>query len=202
MEQNLTKEQIEEIKKKMADMPPEELKALIKQQCLFCQISEGKIPGKKIYEDDKVMAVLDINPASRGHTLVFLKEHYQVLAQAPDNLVGYLFKVVNKLSSKIFEVLHPGGTNIFVANGQLAGQNAPHAIVHIIPRYENDKIPLAWNPTKVEEAELNKLVQSLEIKSKLVEDSDQIPTVSEPPKLQESDEEEKPYTDENKRVPI
>jgi len=205
MKQTLTKEQVEEIKRKMAEMPPEKLKELIKQQCLFCQISYGNVPSKKVYEDDKIMAVLDINPASNGHTLVFTKDHYQVLAQMPDTLVGYLFKVVNKLSSRIFDVLKADGINIFVASGQLAGQNAPHAIVHIIPRYEQDNIPLSWNPTKVSDGELDKVKASLEVKKKLVEEDVIVPQFVETQKEEKSQKTEKKdklNIEKGKRVPI
>ena len=82
----MTPEQRAEIEKKLAQMSPEELAALQQQQCIFCQIVQGKIPARSLYEDDKVRVVLDINPASPGHCLIIPKDHYMVLPQVPKDI--------------------------------------------------------------------------------------------------------------------
>jgi len=155
----------EEQQKKMdeilSQLPPEEVEALRQQQCPFCMINAGKIPAKTIYEDDIVKAVLDINPANKGHILLFPKTHYQFLFMMPDNEISRIFQVANKLSKIVFETLGAQGTNIFVANGQAAGQNAPHVLVHVIPRFENDKVGLLWQPKKAEDSELEEIAAKL-----------------------------------------
>ena len=93
----LTPEQQEELQEKLKNMSPEELQEFQKKQCIFCQIIAGKIPSKKIYEDEKCLAVLDINPAAKGHLLLLPKEHYAIMPQIPDKILSHLFLVSKKL---------------------------------------------------------------------------------------------------------
>ncbi len=69
-QQQMTPEQAEAMQEKLKQMSPEELKDFQKKQCIFCQIIDGKVASKKIYEDDKMIAILDINPAAKGHVLL------------------------------------------------------------------------------------------------------------------------------------
>ena len=174
----LTPEKIEEIKKQLMDLGPEEqqekLKELLatlnpeeqeqlvgKRECPFCLMGQGKIPVKTVYEDGDVQAILDINPANKGHILLFPKNHAGVLAQVPDNIIKKMFSVANKLATAMFEATKAAGTNILVANGPVAGQTAPHVIVNIIPRFEGDKIAIGWQPTKADDAELESLAEKI-----------------------------------------
>ncbi|QQG39121.1 MAG: HIT family protein [Candidatus Woesearchaeota archaeon] len=166
MPKNVSPEQVKEIQEKLKNMSPEELKSFVAQQCLFCQISSGKIPSRKIYEDDDVIAILDINPAADGHTLLIPKEHYQIIGQIPDDFLGHIFVVANKLGLVIAETLQATGYNVFVANGASAGQNAPHAIIHIIPRNENDDVGLMWQAHKGDEQKLDSVFDNLASKLK------------------------------------
>ena len=134
----------------LARLAPEQISFLQSQQemksCPFCDIVSGKLESRKIYEDEQVLAILDINPSNKGHILLMPKKHYVVLAQMSDNELSYLFKIANHLSKKVFELLKVEGTNIFVANGRAAGQVVPHILIHIIPRTEGDGINLNWVP--------------------------------------------------------
>ena len=130
-------------------------------QCPFCLIVEGKIPSQKVYEDDYVTAVLDINPATKGHTLVMPKKHYTLTAQMPDNELAHLFMVVNNLAKHLFSSLKAAGTNIFLANGAVAGQKAPHVFIHVIPRYEGDGVNFQWEGKKAEDEELVKIREEI-----------------------------------------
>ncbi len=188
MDQSIfSEEQIEEINK-ISQLPEEEQKQLLPeflknlsqeqlnalkqsqpQQCPFCLIVENKIKANKLYEDNEIIAALEINPASLGHTIVFPKKHIQILTQLND--AGKLFNVVNKLSSVLFETLNAQGTNILVSNGSAAGQMIPHLIVEIIPRFANDKLSFNLPRKKASEVELEKVMAK--IKSK--------PTFSEKP---------------------
>ncbi len=116
--------------------------------CEFCAILNGDFESEELYTDDKVTAVLHLKPASPGHILLFTKEHYPIIEQVPDFVVGHAFKVANKLSTAIFESLSVQGTNIVVENGTAAGQSIAHFSVHVIPRNENDGLKLEWQPTK------------------------------------------------------
>ena len=127
----------------------------VRESCIVCQIVGNKIPSKKIYEDELVMVVLDVNGANPGHCFVMPKNHYPIIAQAPDIEIGRLFQVSNKISSAIFEALGAQGTNIFVANGVHAGQTVAHFTINVIPRKENDGINLQWQAKQLSEEEMS-----------------------------------------------
>ena len=124
-------------------------------ECVVCQIIDGEIPSKKIYEDDDIIAILDFNGANPGHTFVMPKQHTPILEQIPPHIIGKLFNVANKISSAIFDALKVQGTNIFVANGVPAGQKVAHFMVNVIPRKENDGINLQWQPRQLSEEEMS-----------------------------------------------
>ena len=132
----------------LANMSPEQMQELQKQNCIFCHIISGKVASKKIYEDDKVLAILDINPANPGHILLLIKEHYQVMPQIPDDEISHIFMVAKAISHACLKALNSQGTNIFIANGALAGQKAPHFMLHIIPRANVDGIKIFDLPEK------------------------------------------------------
>lgn len=144
------------------NLSPEEILELQRKNCIFCKIIKKEIPSNEIYSDDKVSVILDINPANDGHCIILPKEHYQILPQIPDDLIGYLFTAAKKTSRSLLKALAVKGTTIFVANGAVAGQKAPHFMIHVIPRKKGDllfQIP----KNKADEAKLN------EIKTKLSE---------------------------------
>src|SRR3989344_799061 len=116
--------------------------------CEFCAIVGGDFESEEIYQDEKVVAVLHLKPAAPGHVLLFTKEHFPIIEQVPDFIVGHVFTVANKLSTAIFESLGVQGTNIIIENGTAAGQSIAHFSVHIIPRNENDGLKLDWQPAK------------------------------------------------------
>ncbi|HLD15515.1 MAG TPA: HIT domain-containing protein [Candidatus Nanoarchaeia archaeon] len=157
------KQQIE-LQKFLKTLNPEQIEFLTKNQkgeCPFCSIVSGKIPAKKIHEDDTVIAALDIRPANPGHLIVFPKKHYSLTAQMPDNEASHLFKIANKLAGKVFDVVKAEGTNIFVANGFVAGQTSPHVLVHVIPRFKDDNVIFQWEPKKIDNKENEKILSSL-----------------------------------------
>ncbi len=108
------------------------------QQCVFCKIIKGEIPSKKIYEDNIISAILDINPANLGHMLLLPKTHYQIMPQVPETELGHMFKIAKHLSNCILKANLANSSTIFVANGAGAGQKAPHFMIHVIPRLKND----------------------------------------------------------------
>ena len=157
----LTEEQLKQMQEKVKSMSPEELKEFQKQQCIFCHIVSGKAVAKKIYEDDHCMAILDINPANPGHLLLMPKEHYQIMPLIPEDELKHLAMVAKALSHILLKSLKAQGTNIFIANGTVAGQKAQHFMVHIIPRKEGDNIGLEIPEKKISKKEL------LDVKEKL-----------------------------------
>lgn len=109
--------------------------------CIFCKIIQGEIPSYKVYEDDKVLAILDISQATKGHTLVMPKMHYETIFDLNDEITAHLYQVVQKIS-KHYQTKIPNlkGLNLLNNNLPKAGQTVPHYHVHIIPRYEDDNL--------------------------------------------------------------
>src|SRR3989344_1512891 len=191
MESPLTKEQLDELNQ-IVKLPveeqrralqeftrkltPEQLEFLKKQQggCVFCSIIERKIESKKVYEDEKFLAVLDINPANKGHVLLMPKKHYEVLAQVED--VGELFNLANNIARSIFESVKAEGTNIIVNNGTVAGQMVPHVVVNIIPRFKDDKVKVGWEKTEISDEEMDNVAKEISenLKNKIVKKEEKI----------------------------
>lgn len=126
----------------MVNLTPEQQKAIEQQKanCPFCKIIKDEIPSKKIYEDDKCIAILDINPAFKGHTLLVPKEHYPILPLVPEEIFEHLAKTIKELSGCIKKGALVFGDNVFIANGVVAGQQSQHMVIHIIPREKGDMI--------------------------------------------------------------
>lgn len=112
----------------------------MKNNCVFCAIAANEIPSFKVYEDDLVLAYLDINPFSKGHTLVIPKEHSSGLLDTPDETLAALVARVKKVASHLKSTLPCDGFNILQNNGEAAGQTVMHIHFHIVPRYGNEEI--------------------------------------------------------------
>ena len=152
---------IEDVQEKIKDMSPEELGEFQKKNCIFCQIVDGKVNSKKVYEDDKVLAILDINPANPGHILLLPKEHYQIMPQLDAKILRHISKTVKLLSNVALRALQATGTTVFIANGIAAGQRAQHFMVHIIPRKEDDGLTINIPENKAKEFDLEVIRKKL-----------------------------------------
>lgn len=119
------------------------------KDCVFCKIIEGEIPSFKVHEDENVLAFLDANPVSKGHTLVVPKEHVETIHRAGemDYMWGAIVKVVNALQA----AFDPAGINIDQNNGEVAGQEVFHMHFHVTPRYTGDEIRLEYDRDELEE---------------------------------------------------
>lgn len=132
------------------ELTPEQKKMLEEQkkQCPFCQIIAGKIPSQKVYEDDLLFSVTDINPAAKGHILLFPKEHYPILPLIPPETFKAMFQKAKELSNSVEKGALATGSMIVVANGRAAGQQSAHFMLHIIPREKGDKLDVLNIPEK------------------------------------------------------
>jgi histidine triad (HIT) family protein len=124
----------------LKNMSPEEIAELQKQNCIFCKIIKGEIPAIKVYESDLVIAILDINPAKKGHVLVLPKEHHPILPLIPPETFTELFSTAQLLSESIKQAMMVPAISLFIANGAVAGQQSPHFLFHIIPREPGDNL--------------------------------------------------------------
>ena len=105
--------------------------------CIFCKIVRGDIPCYKVYENDSVIAWLDILPLSKGHLLVVPKNHYQNIHETPEETLCEVMKVARLMANKIKEELHPEAILINQNNGEKAGQTIMHYHMHIKPIYSD-----------------------------------------------------------------
>lgn len=129
--------------------------------CIFCKIIAGEIPSHQVYEDDATVAFLDINPASRGHTLVVPKHHTNGLYDIEPDALSNVAVVAQRIALRIRDVLHPDGLNIVQNSGAAAGQAVFHYHVHVIPRWHGDDV-LKWKrPSEPDSATLGAIAAEL-----------------------------------------
>ena len=103
------------------------------EDCVFCKIGAGTIPSNKVYEDDRVLAFLDIHPKGPGHTLLIPKAHYRWFEEMPDELYDHVFRTAKKLS---LEMKQKGADHVQLG---IVGKDVPHVHVHFIPRVEGQR---------------------------------------------------------------
>lgn len=129
--------------------------------CPFCLIAEGKLDAKIVYSDGTFLGILDINPANPGHVLLFPKFHYTSLGDMNDDLASRMFVVAKRLSNVLLETLHAKGFNMFLANGQIAGQKVPHVLLHLIPRFDQDGLVFTWKPKTLSESDMKNVADAI-----------------------------------------
>ncbi len=118
--------------------------------CIFCKIVKGEIPSARIYEDDFTIALIDINPSSRGHSIVIPKNHAGNIFEISAEDWGHVQETVRRVATAAENALSADGVNIIMNNRESAGQTVHHAHVHIIPRYTNDGLR-PWPHSKLTE---------------------------------------------------
>lgn len=110
------------------------------ETCIFCKIVAGEIPSDKVYEDDEVMAFLDIRPISRGHSLVVTKKHFPDFLSTDDSALENLIPKIKKIASAVMKSVKADGVNISTNHGAAAGQVVFHLHFHLIPRFTSDHL--------------------------------------------------------------
>ena len=129
--------------------------------CVFCKIINNEFSSYKVYEDEEVLAILDLSQTTYGHTLVMPKKHYDNMLAIPQNEWAHLMEVVKILSEKIVTKLNAKGFNILINTNEAAGQTVNHLHVHIIPRYdEKDTIEIIMHENDYNKEELLKTLSN------------------------------------------
>ena len=121
-----------------------------------------------IFEDDKVFVAIPEKPAVAGHVIVTPKNKIPIVEAVPDDVFAHMSMIANKLSIALFEGLQAGGTNIILCNGLPAGQKAAQVLMHVIPRRQDDQLPLDWEPKQLGQEQLNELEQKIKEEAKSV----------------------------------
>jgi histidine triad (HIT) family protein len=115
--------------------------------CIFCKIVAKLLPANFVYEDDEIIAFLDIRPINPGHTLVIPKNHAANLKELDSQLGGRLFQVAGQIAAALRKSgLRCEGINVWLADGKAAFQEVPHIHIHVIPRFKGDGLRLKAGP--------------------------------------------------------
>lgn len=130
--------------------------------CIFCKIVAGDVPSSKVYEDDEVLAFLDITQVTKGHTLVIPKQHHRNLLEMNAETASTLFAHVPQIAQHLKEKLGASGLNIINNNEEVAGQTVFHTHVHLLPRFdETDDLKIHFTAHEPDFAALSALAQEL-----------------------------------------
>ena len=115
--------------------------------CIFCQIVEGTLPSSKVYEDEICLAFMDIQPVNPGHMLLAPKMHFADLTDLPVNIGAHLFQVAQRIALTLPKTtLKSEGVDLFLADGEAAGQEIFHVHLHVIPRFIDDGFGFTFGP--------------------------------------------------------
>lgn len=131
--------------------------------CIFCKIINGEIPSATIYEDEEFKAILDRFPANKGHVLILPKQHSANIFDIDSQQAGRLFVLATKIAREMKKSLGFEHLNIMQNNGTIAGQTVFHFHLHLIPRYENDGITIAYQPMDLTDAQIEDMRKKLEM---------------------------------------
>ncbi|ESU89357.1 protein hit [Streptococcus pyogenes GA03799] len=132
------------------------------ENCIFCSIIQGDIPSSKVYEDEQVLAFLDISQTTKGHTLVIPKQHVRNLLEMTAEIASHLFARIPKIARAIQSATGAIAMNIINNNEALAGQTVFHAHVHLVPRYnEEDGISIQYTTHEPDFPVLEKLARQI-----------------------------------------
>ena len=130
--------------------------------CLFCKIVSGELPATRVAEDDRTIAFMDINPATRGHVLVIPRVHTADLhAIDPDDLAACAY-TAQRVAGRARDALGADGVNLLNSTGAAAWQTVFHFHVHVIPRYDADPLRLPWMPEPGDREQIAAAARDLE----------------------------------------
>jgi histidine triad (HIT) family protein len=130
------------------------------ENCIFCKIIKGEIPAKKVYEDEKVLAFLDVNPVSRGHTLIIPKKHFENIFDIEEESLKEIINASKKISIFLKEKLNADGVNLLHASGKDAQQSVFHFHLHVVPRYKGDNLD-TWPKSNYKELNFDELIKEI-----------------------------------------
>ncbi|MHC4266137.1 MAG: HIT family protein [Planctomycetota bacterium] len=131
------------------------------EDCIFCKMVDGEIPVTKIYEDDFVLAFLDIGPLSDGHTLLIPKEHVEKVDQCTPDLLGQVASRLGKIARAVCSAVQAADYNVLCNNGKSAGQHVNHLHFHIIPRDSDDDLFPDWPSYKYPDGKAEEVAKKI-----------------------------------------
>jgi histidine triad (HIT) family protein len=131
------------------------------QDCIFCQIIAGEIPAQIIAEDEKTVAFMDINPATRGHVLAVPRQHARDLLEIEPADLEAVARMAQRVATRMPDRLGADGVNLLNSCGRAAWQTVFHFHMHVIPRYGGDPLRLPWTPGEGDPEEIQAAADAL-----------------------------------------
>lgn len=125
---------------------------MLVDDCVFCRIIKGEIPCTKIYEDDKILAFLDIAPFNPGHTVIVPKDHHHSITTLGQDYLTAIITLAPAIGTALMRATGAEGFNIVQNNGRVAGQTVPHVHFHVIPRFADDDVLISAPAKKYDDA--------------------------------------------------
>jgi histidine triad (HIT) family protein len=122
---------------------------------VFCKIRDGAIPSAKVYDDERTLAIMDINPLNAGHCLVITKQHAATLFESAEADLAAAVATAKRVATALRAALKPDGLNMLQANGAAAFQSVPHFHLHLIPRFTDDGKGFDWPQVPASREELS-----------------------------------------------
>jgi len=129
--------------------------------CVFCKIRDGEIPSMRVYEDDRTLAFMDINPLNAGHCLVITKVHAATIWESDPEDLRAAITAAQKVALGLRKAVKPDGLNVLQANGPAAFQSVPHYHLHLIPRWNNDGKGFDWKLVPGDRAQIQAIGERL-----------------------------------------
>lgn len=134
---------------------------MVDKDCIFCKIANGEIPSSTVYEDGNFRAILDLSPASKGHTLILPKEHFKDVCELDEAVAADVLPLAGKIGAAMKKRLGCAGFNVVQNNGEAAGQTVFHFHVHVIPRYGSGPEMVTWEPGQAAPEELEQTAAAI-----------------------------------------
>lgn len=129
--------------------------------CIFCNIANSTLQSATVFENSEYKVILDLYPASKGHTLIIPKEHVESIYDMDSDMAGKVFGFATIVARALKIVLGCDGLNVLQNNGEAAGQTVNHFHMHLIPRFKNDGLKFAWSTIPVEREQLELLAREI-----------------------------------------
>jgi histidine triad (HIT) family protein len=133
----------------------------VSESCIFCQIARKEAPASVVYEDERTIVFMDIRPVNEGHTLTIPKRHYVDIFDTPVEVLVEMHKITKKIAAAVKKTTNADGLSIVQQNGAAAGQDIFHIHVHIIPRFEGQKMPHFSNLATVNRQTLDGMAEKI-----------------------------------------
>ena len=138
--------------------------------CLFCKISDGRIPSQRLYSDDVCTAFLDINPVNHGHVLIVPRHHHNDITELPSEIAAEVARVLPILAKAVVRATGADGFNVIINNGAVAGQTIFHGHWHIIPRFHDDSVNWPWPHSDYSGDQIHQIAFAIERELRSIQD--------------------------------